>query len=312
MSDLSTMRFGNGAGSIKHMDEVIKACKGPMSRIMVGSITKEPRIGNIGDTYYFEPSKKWSMNSLGLPNMGIRAYENGVLQAMSQTVGEYGKELWSSVSGFSPQEYAHMTAACFRAGVDGVEVNLSCPNVWGTGGRKIIPALDWNLTYEIVAAIRVELSECWDTYRDHIALKLSPTDDTELIEGLAIVAANTGIGSLTIGNTLPDQERFREEDGKPALSFRTDESDQVPKHKGGLAGSGVKKANLAMVRAMRPLVPPKIRIDAAGGIFDGEDAYEYLEAGASGFMCTTGYFEFGNTLFEPILQKLSDTLPEVV
>ncbi len=310
MTTLSTMRFGNGAGSIKRMDEVIKACKGPMNRIMVGSITKEPRVGNIGETYYFDQQKKWSMNSLGLPNIGMSEYERA-LPYMAQKAHEYGKELWASVSGFTPQEYALMAVACFKTGVDGVEINLSCPNVWGPGGRKIIPALDWNLTYEIVATIRGELGEHWGACRPRIALKLSPADDKDLIERLTIVAANAGIGSLTIGNTLPDQERFREEDGRPALAFRADESDQALKHKGGLAGSGVKKYNLAMVRAMRPLVPPQIRIDAAGGIFDGEDAMEYIEAGASGFMCTTGYLEFGNRLFEPILAKLADSLPEV-
>ncbi len=309
MTDLSTMLFGNGAGSIKDIDAVIKACKGPMSRIMVGSITAQRRTGNIGDTYYFHPQERWSINSLGLPNIGMDEYKK-TLPYMAQKAHEYGKQLWASVSGFTPQEYAQMTAACFKAGVDGVEINLSCPNVWGGSERKIIPALDWNLTYEIVAAIRAELGELWDDRRKRIALKLSPTDDYDLIKRLVTTAVGTRIGSLTIGNTLPDQERSRE-DGKPALAFRSDESDKVLKHKGGLAGSGVKHANFAMIRKMRTLVPPYIRLDAAGGIFDDEDAFEALQAGATGFMCTTGYLEFGNRLFEPILSKLAISLVEI-
>lgn len=311
MITLDKLCFGNGAGSIKTMQDVVKACRGPMTRITVGSITKEPRTGNVGDVYYFDPQKKWSMNSLGLPNIGIKAYTQGILQAMSQTAHAHGKELWASVAGFKPAEYLDMTLACFAAGVDGVELNLSCPNVHDGGVRKIIPALDWELTYKIVVDIRGSVGGSeWDKLRRRLALKLSPTDDEELINKLAIITANHGVEWLTIGNTIPDQEHWREEDGKPALSFRTDDQDPVLKHRGGLAGSAVKRANLNMLRALRLLLPEQFRITGVGGIFDATDAFQYLEAGACAFQCTTGYLEYGNKIFEPILQGLAERLSE--
>lgn len=306
---LDKLIFGNGAGSIKTMQHVVEACRGPMTRITVGSITKEERAGNVGDVYYFDPTEKWSMNSLGLPNIGIAKYRD-TLPYMVQKAHEHGKELWASVSGSSPEENLEMALSCWYDGVDGVELNLSCPNVWGPSGRKAIPALDWELTYKIVVEIRGRVGGAeWDKLRHRLALKLSPTDDEELINKLAIITANHGIGWLTIGNTIPDQERLRE-DGKPALAFRSNDQDTVVKHKGGLAGSAVKKANTAMVRALRLLLPEQFRITGVGGIFDAADAYEYLEAGASAFQCTTGYIEYGNRVFESILPGLSDMLSD--
>ncbi len=72
---LEKMPIGNGAGSVKSLDHVARACKGPMTRITVGSITVQPRVGNIGETYYFHPQDMWSLNSLGLPNPGMDAYK---------------------------------------------------------------------------------------------------------------------------------------------------------------------------------------------------------------------------------------------
>jgi len=65
-----------------------------------------------------------------------------------------------------------------------------------------------------------------------------------------------------------------------------------------------------MVRALRLLLPEQFRITGVGGIFDAADAYEYLEAGASAFQCTTGYIEYGNRVFESILPGLSDMLSD--
>ena len=79
---------------------------------------------------------------------------------------------------------------------------------------------------------------------------------------------------------------------------------------GGLAGSAVKKANIEMIRRLRALLPEQVSINGVGGIFDAADAYEHLEAGACAIQCTTGYLEYGNKVFEPILQGLADMLPD--
>ena len=71
-----------------------------------------------------------------------------------------------------------------------------------------------------------------------------------------------------------------------------------------VTGSG--RADKAQVKKMVQLtLGEKIELP-----FDATDALEYLETGASSFQCTTGYLEYGNKIFEPILQGLADKLPE--
>ncbi len=294
---LETMPFGNGAGTIKFPDQVMKASRGPMSRITVGSITAKPRDGNSGDVYYFHPQKQWSLNSLGLPNPGMEVYKKW-LPAMVDIAHGTGKTLWASISPFSPEECGEMAQACLEAGVDGVEINGSCPNVYQEGRRKAIPALDPSAAEEMFRVLGRYVESM-----DRISFKLSPTRDKHLLSRLAVVFNTYDIRQLVCCNAKADQEGTRV-DGKPALAFRSSAEDQV-RHQGGLGGSKVFTENLRVAKAMRGLMP-EADIIGIGGILTGVDAELYLELGCIGFQSTTGYLEFGNHLFVEILMHLSD------
>lgn len=306
----SRLHFGNGAGTVKDMHGVIEAGRGPATRIMVGSMTYARREGNIGQTYHFESRGKWSANSLGLPNMGLDVYRQ-VLPSMVETAHRYDKELWASVAGFTPRENAEMTLACLECGVDGVELNLSCPNVWGTGGRKAIPALDPEMFVKTLVTVRDRIG----FQPKPIAVKLSPTSDMGLLRDIASnIEASEFVTHVTACNTIPDQEPLRHvtDGGGYALAFRSSETDTEVKHKGGLAGSAVKAISLGVVRTLRERLSLRIHITGVGGIFTAQDALDYLKAGASAFQCTTAYYEWGNHAFHPILSGLADILPETV
>lgn len=299
--DLRTLPIGNGAGSIKYPDQVARACKSPMARIMVGSITLLPRDGNIGDVYYFHPQNFWSLNSLGLPNPGMEAYKK-LLPEMVHVAHDAGKELWASVAGFTPDEYAQMAEECFGCGVDGVELNLSCPNVHDGGRRKEIPSFEPSLADEIIWKT---MTRCEYKFEDLISAKLSPTDDEALQEELAWVVSKNVLRSVTLSNTIPDMQGLRV-DGKPALAFRSGDEDTHVKNRGGLAGTALLKPNLAFVSRMKQILGDDATIIACGGIFNGDDAAAYLSAGCVGVQCTTGYLEFGERIFADILMQLSN------
>ena len=307
-NDLERMSIGNGAGSIKYPDQVARACKSPMSRIMVGSITLLPRDGNIGDVYYFHPQNFWSLNSLGLPNPGMEAYKK-LLPEMVCVAHGAGKELWTSVAGFSPAEYAQMAVDCFGCGVDGVELNLSCPNVWKGDERKEIPSLNPELIREIVNTVHSLTYDKFggvrfESIENSITIKLSPVEDDSRQEEIAEAILDT-VEEVTLSNTVPDAQGLRV-DGKPALAFRSDDADHHIKHRGGLAGAAVLKPNLVFVSRMKQLLGEDISVIACGGIFTGADAVRYIEAGACGIQCTTSYLEFKEQIFVDILMQLSD------
>ncbi len=267
-----------------------------MTRITVGSITKEPRSGNIGDVYYFHPTEHWSLNSLGLRNRGIDWYGEQVREMLKLARGA-GKELWASISPFSAEECGEMADRLLCAGVDGVEINGSCPNVWDGGKHKTIPAL-----HPETAAEMFHVTGRYIGNLNQASFKLSPTRDLELLNELAKVLRSYQVEQLVCCNTIPDQERLRE-DGKPALSFRSSEEDTEVKHKGGLAGSAIVEESLYVASEMMRLLPNAL-VHGSGGIFDGEAAGRYFDIGCAGIFSTTGYLEYREALFVDILMKI--------
>lgn len=299
MVPINKLVFGNGAGSIKTLEQVKRAAKGPMTRITVGSITMEPRLGNTDDVYYFHPQDFWSMNSLGLPNIGIEAY-GPLWRDMVGIAHDAGKELWASISPFSPHECAEMVDLLLFAGLDGVEINGSCPNIWDGGKRKAIPALDPAAAEEMFAAVAEKVVGVGASAP--ISFKLSPTRNLTMLSELAVVLAKYNVTRLVCSNTIPDQERMRV-DGRPALAFRSSDADLEIKHKGGLAGSAVLEESLFVCDVMRDLIPTA-DIIGVGGIFNAADAKRYLDLGCGGFQSTTGYLEFKEQLWVDILMGL--------
>lgn len=298
MSDLENMPFGNGGGSIKTLEQVAEACRTPMTEIEVGSITMDWRLGNIGDTYYFDPEGFWSLNSLGLPNPGREYYEEH-LRDMVKYAHDAGKKLRANIAPFTPSECGQLAELCFHRGVDSVVINGSCPNVWDGGKHPVIPALNPEGAEAMLRLTKRYLGH----FIDDVWFKLSPTDDPELVRKLIATFRTYGIRKLVCCNTKGDQQRMRE-DGREALAFRANESDEI-RHIGGLAGSAAYGGNLATTRLFIQHMP-EAEVIGLGGIFTGAHAKAYLDAKCVGFQATTGYLEFGGQLFVDIVSQLAD------
>lgn len=298
--DLTKMPFGNGAGAVKTLEQVKQACRSSVTQVTVGSVTFNERPGNIGETYYYHPTEHWSLNSLGLPNVGMVKY----LQLMPDLVRickDNNKELWFSIAGFSPDEYGVMARELLTHGADGVELNLSCPNVWTDGKPKRMPAEDPSLA----RAVFVTVQDATQKLNNRkFKVKLSPTRDVELLGLLAHLIHFYGMQCVVCSNTIPQQQR-KKEDGTEALRFKSSESDKDYLHSGGLAGSAALEGGVRMVAHMKELLHPSIGIIGLGGIFSGADAKRYLDAGATGFQSTTGCLEYGYQLFTDIIMELA-------
>ena len=140
-------------------------------------------------------------------------------------------------------------------GYQGIELNLSCPNVedgsmFGHSAK---------LTSQAVAAVRA------NTDRPILA-KLAP-NVPDIIE-IAQAAVENGADALTICNTMPAM-RINTRTRQPVLGNVT----------GGLSGMGLRPISLALVYQVAKLV--NVPIIGVGGIFSGEHAAEYILAGAS-------------------------------
>ena len=296
--NIENLSVGNAAGTIKTMLDVERACgKNAMTAITVGSITMEPRKGNVADSgggrvYYYDPNGCWSLNSLGMPNMGLAGYLQQ-LPEMVKRAHAAGKELRVSVAGESPDEYRIMTGECYECGVDQVELNLGCPNVWGTDGKqKPIPSYQPEVARRILLMVRSKLQK-----GQTVDVKISPVEDMNILRELAKMFGDVSCVKNVVGtNTLPNQDRMGS-DFNPALSFN------AGNHLGGLAGSTLFTDSMRVHKKMREHLPQKVGYISVGGIMNGGALYKHLELGAVGFQLGTLYYEEGPKAFTPILEQ---------
>ncbi|MGH7377347.1 MAG: dihydroorotate dehydrogenase [Candidatus Methylomirabilales bacterium] len=230
-----------------------------LGAVVVKTITLHPRVGNPAPRIAESPSGM--LNSIGLQNVGIEAF----LREKLPVVRRLKVPILVNIAGKSVEEYAELAKRLEGVpGVSALELNISCPNV--AGGLDY--GTDPHLTREVVRAVKQVTGV-------PVIPKLSPnvTDITVI----ARAAADGGADALSLINTL--------------LGVAIDPHTRRPKiHTvtGGLSGPAIKPIALRMVWQVAQAVPlPLIGI---GGIQTGEDAVEFLLAGATAVQVGTATF----------------------
>ena len=78
------------------------------------------------------------LNSVGLQNPGVDAF---IAQELPE-LKKHDVKIIANISGNTPEEYGGMCEKLSAAGVDMIEVNISCPNV-EAGGWPTAPSRSW-------------------------------------------------------------------------------------------------------------------------------------------------------------------------
>ncbi|MBA3918894.1 MAG: dihydroorotate dehydrogenase [Gemmatimonas sp.] len=197
------------------------------------------------------------INAIGLANPGLEAVRTQYLPWMP--AHHPGTRVLVNVVGNSIDDFATIVAALTNeAGVDGFELNVSCPNV-KAGGLEF--GADPDALAALVRGARAVTSR-------PIFVKLSPTLGAGIAD-TARVAVDNGATGLTLVNTMPglvvDTARRR-----PRISFGS----------GGISGPALLPIGvLATWRVSRAL--PGVPLIGLGGVSTADDALQYLMAGAS-------------------------------
>ena len=262
--DLAGLRLKNpvmtASGTCGYAEELAPyADLSGLGAVVVKTITLLPRVGNPAPRIAETPSGM--LNSIGLQNVGIEAF----LREKLPILRRLKVPILVNIAGKSVEEYAELAKRLDGVpGVSALELNISCPNV--AGGLDY--GTDPSLTREVVRAVKQVSSV-------PVVPKLSPnvTDITVV----ARAAADGGADALSLINTL--------------LGVAIDPHSRRPKiHTvtGGLSGPAIKPVALRMVWEVSRTVPlPLIGI---GGIQTGEDAVEFLLAGATAVQVGTATF----------------------
>jgi dihydroorotate dehydrogenase (NAD+) catalytic subunit len=231
-----------------------------LGAIVTKSVTLQPRAGNPPPRIV--ETACGMLNSIGLQNEGIEHF----LKEDLPFLAKFDTPTIVNIAGESVEEYAELAARLSKeTTVKGIEVNISCPNV-KNGGMAF--GVDPALTKEVITAVKKATSL-------PVIAKLTPnvTDITVI----AKAAASAGADAISLINTLVGMS-LDLETGKSRLGSLT----------GGLSGPAIKPIAVRMVyEVARILMVPVIGI---GGIMTGDDAVEFLLAGAKAVQVGTANF----------------------
>ena len=232
--------------------------------IVTKTVTAKPRSGNPPQRIVETPSGM--LNAIGLQNVGIDRFVAEKLPYLA----ELEPVVLVSVMGYTIREFVTLAERLDgQPGVNGLELNLSCPNVaYGAGGSAKMFAHDPELTAEVVRAVRAVTSL-------PVIAKLGP--DVADVAAIGRAAEDAGADALAVMNTIPgmviDIERRR-----PVLANTT----------GGLSGPAIRPLAVRLTYQLAGAVD--IPVVGIGGIMDHRDALQFLLAGASAVQVGTATF----------------------
>jgi dihydroorotate dehydrogenase (NAD+) catalytic subunit len=215
-------------------------------------ISLEPRAGNPAPRIC--ETAAGMLNSIGLANVGLRAFLDEKLPFLR----DCGTRVLVNFFGETEEEYQRCAEGLSgQRGIDGLEMNISCPNV-KQGGLEL--GVDPEVAGRLVERVRgvTDLP---------LLVKLTP-NITDVV-ALARACVQAGASGLSLINTLRGM----------AIDART-RRPRLARVFGGLSGPAIKPVALRMVHevARARLGVPIVGI---GGIASGEDAAEFLLAGAT-------------------------------
>jgi len=231
-----------------------------LGAIVTKTITLKPRLGN--EPPRIVETASGILNSIGLQNVGIDAFINEKLPFLR----EYDVPLIVSIAGETSDEYVELAKKLRGRKIEGLELNLSCPNI--KYDRKLMIAQDPKATHLVVSRVKkVTIVP--------VIVKLSPnvTD----IASIAKVCEEAGADGICLINTFTGMA-IDVESREPMLRQIT----------GGLSGPAIKPIALRMVYEVHKAVG--IPIIGMGGIMAARDALEFIIAGAKAIAIGTGNF----------------------
>ncbi|MBC8276067.1 MAG: dihydroorotate dehydrogenase [Chloroflexi bacterium] len=222
-----------------------------LGAIVCKGTTLKPRKGNPQPRLV---EKAWGiLNSVGLENVGVEA----VIKDKAPIWAKWQVPVIVNIAGETIDEYAEVAARLDGvAGVSGIEVNISCPNI-ASGGMEF--STNPESAAEVTAAVRAVSSL-------PVIVKLSP-NVTDIGE-IALAVSKAGADAITLINTVRGMAIDINE-SRPSLGNFV----------GGFSGPAIKPIALYMVYKVAGIVD--IPIIGCGGISCADDALEFLMAGAS-------------------------------
>ncbi|MDE0556756.1 MAG: dihydroorotate dehydrogenase [Candidatus Poribacteria bacterium] len=231
-----------------------------LGAVVVKGVTSVPWPGNPMQRIMETPSGM--LNAIGLQNVGVDNFISEKLPYLR----DFDVPVIVNVCGKTIEEYLIVIEKLnTAAGIAGVELNISCPNL-DCGGMSF--GVNPTLAHELVKAVRAIT---------HLPLLVKLSPNVTDITIIARAVEDAGANALSAINTLLGMA-INAETRKPELANVM----------GGLSGPAIKPVALRLVWEVYKSV--SIPIVGMGGILNAKDAVEFFIAGASAVAIGTANF----------------------
>ncbi len=261
--------MGISAASLKFCEE------NGAGAVTLKSIGHNERIGHNNPTVYV-----WENgihNAVGLPNPGI----DGSIDKMSEMLNVLSIPLIGSMFADTIDNFVMVAKKMAALNPAIIELNLSCPNTADDLGRMY--ASDVKMTHDVVSAVKKIVG--------NIPLFAKLTADVTDIVEIGKSAEAAGADGLTAINTVS------------GINIDIYQKRPILKNKvGGLSGPAIRPIGVRAVWNLYQAV--KIPIIGTGGINTGEDAIEYIMAGASAVGIGSGVWYRGIDVFKKVTDEM--------
>lgn len=253
--------------------------------VEVGTVTLKPQPGNPKPRMFRIPESRALINRLGFNNLGAAALvENLKKSKRGCIVGvNIGKN--KDVPNEDAVENYLRTFEFVHDIADYVTVNVSSPNTPGLRDLQNTKSLD-----ELVAAIQSKNGELG---AKPILVKIAPDlADDDIDEITDVCIANKCAGIIATNTTIS----------------RNGIVSPIANEAGGLSGGPLQKRSNEVISRIFRRANGKLAVVGVGGVFDANDAFEKIAAGASLVQAYTGFVYGGPTFAADVNQGLARLL----
>lgn len=265
-----TYGFGHEYGEFINLNNLGGIC--------VKALTLREKKGNPPPRIAETPSG--ILNSVGLQNPGVEYFVKNELPKLKK----YDTNIIVNIAGTTIEEYCELAKIISNTDIDMIELNISCPNIKEGG-------VTFGTDPEMVKQITTKVKE---NCKKPLIVKLTPNVN-DIVE-ISKAAESAGADAISLINTI--------------LGMKIDIYSRRPvlaNNVGGLSGPAVRPVAVRMVWEAANSV--NIPIIGMGGITSGEDAIEFILAGATGIAVGTANF-IDPYISQKIIQEMENYLDE--
>jgi dihydroorotate dehydrogenase len=249
--------------------------------IEVGTVTDEPQPGNPKPRIFRLPRDRALVNRLGFNNCGAKALVKNLKAHQPDCV--LGINIGKSRSvpiDKAIDDYLKTFEVVYEM-ADYIAVNVSSPNTPQLRELQRADVLADLLSH--LQARNRELAEKHSLSLPRpLLLKIAPDLSDDEIKSIVSAAQQTGISGIIATNTTTSRDGLQSSPARLAAAGE-----------GGLSGAPLRERSNDVIRAIYRLTNGAMPIIGVGGVFDAEDAWKKICAGASLIQLYTGFIYEG-------------------